>query len=102
MAREDKIEGSQPGASVHFSGQALMKMLGNGQKSRTIKAEEDIPHFLRQSQDSASQGYQQSLTTDDSLASTCLYSEMVLKNTKFTPQYPLRAPVAGQPGPSNK
>lgn len=58
MVKEGKNEASQPGATIHFSGQSLAKMLGKGQHLRSVKSEEDFPQFLRAITDPASLGLQ--------------------------------------------
>ena len=54
----------------------------------SLKSETEIPEFLKI--------YEKSTAPSDS-DSTTMYTEMTLKNQRFSPQYPLRAPEPPPP-----
>ena len=59
--------------------------------AREVKSESDIPAFLKLSSD-ISKDPDQIQIEEESLATTCLYTEMTLKSGQYNPVYPLRAP----------
>ena len=56
--------------------------------AHSLKSETEIPEFLKI--------YEKSTTPSDS-DSTTMYAEMTLKNQRFIPQFPLRAPEPPPP-----
>jgi len=91
---------------IHFSGSLLGELLGPSNWLQPVKAENDIPDFLKL-EDHAAKAKQkistdQSSDHEDSLMSACLYSEMALKNARYAPQFPLRATEASAQGQSSR
>ena len=76
---------------LHFTGHDLISKLSPIDLVREVKSETDVPEFLRLSAD-ISKDPDQIKLEEDSLATTCLFTEITLKSANYTPVYPLRAP----------
>ena len=73
---------------IHFTGPSLTNQLGKASFLHQLKSSDEIPAFLQFSEDIAPKADAAMLTTDegdDSLSTTCMYTEMTLKNAKFAP-----------------